>query len=57
MVGPSRVRRWLVLFAVLAAACGRSAPRLSDLERVDELKARFNADAGTPRLVLLLSPT
>lgn len=28
-----------------------------DLHGVDQLKAAFNADAGTPRLVVLFSPT
>lgn len=28
-----------------------------DLHDVDQLKAAFNADAGTPRLVVLFSPT
>ncbi len=30
---------------------------LTDLHTVADLQARFNADAGTPRLILLLSPT
>lgn len=30
---------------------------LSDITSVDELRARFNADEGKPRLLLLLSPT
>ena len=31
--------------------------RLRDLHSVNELKAAFNQYAGSPRLVLLLSPT
>jgi len=30
---------------------------LSDLHRVEDLRVRFNQDQGTPRLILLLSPT
>lgn len=33
------------------------AAELFDLASVDELKARFNRDQGSPRLLLLLSPT
>ena len=31
--------------------------RLSELASVAQLQAAFNADAGKPRLILLLSPT
>lgn len=61
MVGPQVARRWclaLLLGASLAAACGGTpTASLSDLGGVDELKTRFDADAGRPRMVLLLSPT
>jgi hypothetical protein len=30
---------------------------LTDLRSIDDLRARFNRDAGSPRLVLLVSPT
>ena len=33
------------------------AAMLKDLTDIDELKAAFNADKGSPRLLLLLSPT
>lgn len=54
------VRPWLVLllFAAAAdAACGTGAASLSDLEGLGALQTRFNRDAGTTRIVLLLSPT
>jgi hypothetical protein len=53
---------WLLALLV-AGACESpppergSAPTLSTLERIEELRAAFNADRGRPRLVLLLSPT
>lgn len=34
-----------------------SATEMKDIEGIDELKTAFAADAGSPRLVLLLSPT
>ncbi len=34
-----------------------SAPVLTDMQRIEDLQSRFNRDAGTPRLILLLSPT
>ena len=30
---------------------------LTDIHSIDDLRARFNQDQGTPRLVLLVSPT
>lgn len=49
----------LLVLAALAPAC-RAAdqpPVLSDLNGIETLRAQFNADAGKPRVVLLLSPT
>ncbi len=60
-----------LLLALLLTGCGHSgagtvpwdrpsAPAgmsLTDLHDVGELQARFNQDAGKPRLVLLVSPT
>lgn len=47
-----------MLLAGASAACrDRGKATLSHLRGVEELKARFNRDAGTPRIVLLLSPT
>jgi hypothetical protein len=33
------------------------AAEMTDIQSIDELQAAFAADAGSPRLVLLLSPT
>ncbi|MGI9067676.1 MAG: hypothetical protein ACR2HX_14925 [Pyrinomonadaceae bacterium] len=58
--------RWLVLAVVIVAAIiagiiGSLKPDsnviLADLNSVAELRTRFNQDIGTPRLLLLLSPT
>jgi hypothetical protein len=59
MVGPCYRFRTLVLLVALAAssACGNNAATLSDVAGVETLQQRFNADAGKPRIVLLLSPT
>jgi len=62
MVGPSRtlgagVIALSLALAVASACGGTQTATLSDLGGVPELKARFNADAGKARIVLLLSPT
>jgi hypothetical protein len=53
------VRRWIVvlLLATSIASCRPGRGTLSDLGDVEELKDRFNRDAGAIRVVLLLSPT
>ena len=35
----------------------REGVRLTNLTSVEQLRTRFNDDRGTPRLILLLSPT
>ena len=60
----------LVLLAAIPLACGpasgslgsgqdpnKPATSLEDLQDLAQLQTMFNKDAGTPRLVLLLSPT
>ena len=37
--------------------CDEPAKTLAAVRSVDDLRARFNDGAGSPRLVLLLSPT
>ena len=38
-------------------AIDEPAPSLTDLQNIAELQAAFNAHQGTPRIILLLSPT
>jgi len=60
----------LLLLVAVISGCGQvngAAPRtnqpasgsmsLTDLRNVSDLQARFNQDAGKPRLLLLVSPT
>lgn len=58
--------RWVIIalvfvVAIIAAVIGSIRPKsnvtLTNLNNVDELRARFNQDAGNARLLLLLSPT
>ena len=60
-----RLRASLAIFVALTTlgliGCGSSLPEppdyLINLQSVEDLRSRFNADAGSPRLILLLSPT
>ncbi len=49
----------LVFLGVRLTHPGNARPSagLTDLTDIEQLQARFNADSGSPRLVLLLSPT
>jgi len=58
--------RWLIIGGVvvatiIAAVIGSLKPNsnvtLTDLNDLEELRAAFNREQGTPRLLLLLSPT
>jgi len=42
---------------VLGYRCDEPAKVLANMSSMDDLRARFNEDTGSPRLVLLLSPT
>ena len=42
---------------VLGYRCDEQANALANMNSMDDLHARFNDGAGSPRLVLLLSPT
>ena len=70
---PPPRRRWrmvgflavtLLLFVLLAGGLYFFAPRsappgvtVTDLRGVADLQARFNADHGQPRLIVIFSPT
>jgi hypothetical protein len=45
---------WLYFFAPRQAPAG---VRMTDLHGVADLQARFNADRGLPRLIVIFSPT
>ena len=45
------------LGAVLGLGFGGQGTTLTNLRSMDDLRARFDADSGSPRLVLLVSPT
>lgn len=56
----------LAALVVLLGGCGGSkrddvaesaAPKVRDISTLDDLKRTFNEDEGTPRLLLILSPT
>ena len=63
----SRWRIWVTLTVVAALMLGAyrligpvqppPGAKLDDLQDVNQLPARFNAAKGTPRLILVLSPT
>ena len=64
MVSLLRIAIPVLIATFAAAACGASATEssadlsgLHDIGSVDELRAVFNGDEGTPRLLLLMSPT
>jgi hypothetical protein len=48
---------WVVEKKYLSHATPPPGITLSDLHSVDQLRTLFDADAGTTRLVLVLSPT
>jgi hypothetical protein len=48
---------WVVDRKFLAHATPPSGVTLTDLRGVDQLRSLFDADAGSTRLILVLSPT
>jgi hypothetical protein len=48
------VAGWLYVFAPVSAPPGVT---MADLHGVGDLQARFNADRGQPRLIVIFSPT
>ncbi len=47
----------LFLGSIVGYRCEEPAKDLADMRSMDDLHARFNEGADSPRLVLLLSPT
>ena len=45
------------LGAIFGLGLSAQDTTLTDLRSIDDLRARFDADAGSPRLILLVSPT
>ena len=50
-------RRLFVAVLLVSVVAVAHAARLRDLHGLDDLKSVFNRDAGTVRLLLLVSPT
>jgi hypothetical protein len=48
---------WLVVESPLFHKTAPAGVHLTDLHSVEQFQSLFNADTGTPRLVLILSPT
>jgi hypothetical protein len=58
MSSRSSVKRFaLVLALSVAAACARTQPYATLTGTADPIRARFNADAGHVRIVMLVAPT
>jgi hypothetical protein len=52
------MRKFVVASALLlAAACARTQPYANLDDSAEPLKARFNADAGRVRVMMLVAPT
>jgi hypothetical protein len=52
------MRRFVVASALLvAAACARTQPYAALDDAAEPLRARFNADAGHVRVMMLVAPT
>jgi hypothetical protein len=48
---------WLIVESPLFHPSAPPGVHLTDLHSVSQFQSLFNADVGTPRLVLVLSPT
>jgi hypothetical protein len=60
MVRPKRLLALLpalVACVAMLGGCKSRPPTLEEISGVEALKTQFNADAGKPRIILLLSPT
>ena len=48
---------WLIVESPLFHKTAPSGVHLTDLHSVGQFQSLFNADVGTPRLILIFSPT
>ncbi len=51
------VQLWAYRATSVVVLAPRPTTGLQDIQSVSDLQARFNLDAGKPRLVVLISPT
>lgn len=57
VLGAILLASWLVIESPLFHKTAPAGTQLTDLHSVNQFRGLFNADTGTPRLLLIFSPT